>query len=166
MMAAVNFVFFMRQSNQTICVNRRARHEYEILEKFEAGLVLLGWEVKSIRQSHASIANSYAVIKDGECWVLGSHIEPLANVPSYLSADPERRRKCLLQRKCLDRLIGSVQCKGLTLVLLRMYWKGPYVKIELGLARGRKKHDKRQQDKAQDWQRKAARITKTIQTGG
>ena len=151
------------KNSQVICVNRRARHEYEIIETYEAGLVLLGWEVKAIRQNKVSLASSYALMKDGECWVIGAHIAPGIHVPAYLSPDPERRRKCLLQRKCLDKLIGAVETKGLTLVPLRLYWRGPYIKLELGLVRGRKKHDKRQHEKAQDWQRQAARINKTIQ---
>ena len=151
------------KKSAVICVNRRARYEYEIIDTYEAGLVLYGWEVKAIRQNKVSLASSYALMKDGECWVIGAHIAPGINVPAYLLADPDRRRKCLLKRKCLDKLIGAVESKGLTLVPLSMYWRGQYVKMELGLVRGRKKHDKRQHEKAQDWQRQAARINKTLQ---
>ena len=150
-------------SANTICVNRRARHEYEILERFECGVVLLGWEVKSIRSGQASLAQSYAIVKKGECWVVGSHIAPQSNVPEYLMPQADRSRKLMLKRKELDKLIGAVERKGLTLAPLSMYWKGRRIKVELGLVRGRKKHDKRQHEKAQDWQRKSARIVKTLQ---
>ena len=152
-----------KNSQQTICVNRRARHEYDILERFECGVVLLGWEVKSIRSGQASLANSYAVMRNCEAWVIGSHITPLPNVPEYLAPVADRSRKLLMKQKELDQLLGAVERKGLTIIPLSMYWKGRHVKIQLGLARGRKKHDKRQHEKAQDWQRKSARIVKTLQ---
>jgi SsrA-binding protein len=131
-----------RQSERAISTNRRARHEYEILETVEAGLVLRGTEVKSLRDSQVTFKDSYATIRNGEAWLLGCHINPYSH-GTDANHDPDRDRKLLLHRREISRLTGKVAERGLTLVPLRLYFKEGRVKIELGLARGRKLHDKR-----------------------
>ena len=106
-----------------IAVNKRARHEYHIEENFEAGLVLQGWEVKSLRAGRAQISEGYVLVKDGEAWLFGAHINPLPTVSTHVTPDPTRTRKLLLNRVELDRLIGAVERRGYTLVPLRLYWK-------------------------------------------
>jgi SsrA-binding protein len=131
-----------RPSERAISTNRRARHEYEILETVEAGLVLRGTEVKSLRDSQVTFKDSYATIRNGEAWLLGCHINPYSH-GTDANHDPDRDRKLLLHRREISRLTGKVAERGLTLVPLRLYFKDGRVKIELGLARGRKLHDKR-----------------------
>ena len=128
--------------DRTISTNRRARHEYEILETVEAGLVLRGTEVKSLRVAGVTFKDSYATIKNGEGWLLGCHINPYSH-GTDANHDPERDRKLLLHRREITRLTARVAERGLTLVPLRLYFKGGRAKIELGLGRGRKLHDKR-----------------------
>ena len=139
--------------------NRRAFHDYEILEKFEAGVVLLGTEVKSIRLGKASFKDCYAKVIDEELWLVNMHITPYDH-GGYANHDPVRNRKLLLHKYELKRLIGKIEEKGLTLVPLRMYFKGGYVKVELGLARGKKIHDKRKAIAARDMTRDAQRELK------
>ena len=128
--------------DRTIATNRRARHEYEILETVEAGLVLRGTEVKSLRDSQVTFKDSYATIRNGEGWLLGCHINPYSH-GTDANHDPERDRKLLLHRRELGRLTGKIAERGLTLVPLRLYFKAGRAKVELGLARGKKIHDKR-----------------------
>ncbi|MGH8278584.1 MAG: SsrA-binding protein SmpB [Gammaproteobacteria bacterium] len=142
----------------TIALNRRARFDYFIEEHLEAGLVLEGWEVKSLRASKAQIAESYVLIKDGEAWLLGAHLSPLVSASTHVHADPVRTRKLLLKRGELDQLIGAVERKGYTLVPLVLYWKAGRAKLEIGLAKGKKLHDKRATEKARDWQRQKQRL--------
>ena len=144
----------------TIALNKRARHEYFIEDRIEAGLALEGWEVKSLRASKAQITESYVVIKDGEAWLLGAHINPLPTASTHIHPDPTRTRKLLLNRGELDRLIGAVERKGYTLVALALYWKRGRAKLEIGLAKGKKEHDKRAAAKDRDWQREKQRIMK------
>lgn len=143
-----------------IAVNRRARHDYFIEETYEAGLVLEGWEVKSLRAGRASLAESYVLIKDGEAWLFGAHISPLPTVSTHYVADPLRTRKLLLHRREIDRLTGAVERRGYTLVPLSLYWKHGRVKLEIGLAKGKKLHDKRAAQKERDWRREQQRILK------
>src|SRR5881396_3431152 len=128
--------------DRTISTNRRARHEYEILETVEAGLVLRGTEVKSLRDAQVTFKDSYATVRNNEVWLLGCHINPYSH-GTDANHDPERDRKVLLHRREIGRLTGKIAERGLTLVPLRLYFKSGRVKIELGLARGRKLHDKR-----------------------
>ena len=132
----------MADDSRNIATNRRARHEYEILETIEAGLVLRGTEVKSLRDSQVTFKDAYATIRNDEAWLLGCHINPYRH-GTDANHDPERDRKLLLHRREISRLTGKIAERGLTLIPLRLYLKGGRVKLELGLARGRKLHDKR-----------------------
>jgi SsrA-binding protein len=143
-----------------IALNKRARHEYFIEETYDAGLALQGWEVKSLRAGRAQISEAYVLVKDGEAWLFGAHISPLPTTSTHLVADPTRTRKLLLQRSELDRLIGAVERKGYTLVPLRLHWKHGLVKLEVGLAKGKKEHDKRSTAKDRDWAREKSRLLK------
>jgi SsrA-binding protein len=140
-----------------IAENRRARFEYFIEERLEAGLVLLGWEVKSLRAGRAQIAESYAFVRNGEAYLTGAHITPLNTVSTHVTADPTRTRKLLLNRRELDHLVGAVERKGFTIVPLELYWKEGKAKLEIGLAKGKKQHDKRATEKDRDWERDRAR---------
>jgi SsrA-binding protein len=146
--------------NPTIALNKRARHEYFIEETQEAGLALQGWEVKSLRAGKAQITEGYVLVKNGEAWLLGAHITPLLTVSTHVVADPTRTRKLLLHRAELDRLVGAVERKGYTVVPLQLYWKKGKAKLEIGLAKGKKAHDKRATEKDRDWQREKSRIMK------
>jgi SsrA-binding protein len=143
-----------------IALNKRARHEYFIEENLEAGLALQGWEVKSLRAGKAQITEAYVIVKDGEAWLLGAHVNPLPTTSTHFVADPTRTRKLLMHRAEIDRLVGAVERKGYTLVPLRLYWKKGNVKLEVGLARGKKAHDKRATEKDRDWKREKSRILK------
>ena len=139
-----------------VASNRRARHKYELVETFEAGIQLQGSEVKSLREGKAQIADAYAVIEDGEVWLRNLHIPPYA--PAAMeNHDPERPRKLLLHRYEIERLIGRAQRKGLTLVPIRMYFKGPRAKVELALARGKEQRDRRREIRDRDVQREVDR---------
>ncbi len=141
----------------TIALNRRARHDYFIDERYEAGVVLMGWEVKALRAGRLQLAEGYVLLKDDEAWLLGSHITPLTSASTHVVADPARTRKLLLKRRELDHLVGAVERKGYTLIPLAMYWKDGRAKLEIGLARGKQKQDKRETEKERDWQREKAR---------
>jgi len=143
-----------------IAVNRKARFDYFIEERFEAGLSLLGWEVKSMRAGKAQIAEAYVYLKSGEAFLFGAHIAPLNSASTHVDTDPTRTRKLLLSRRQLDHLVGAVERRGYTLVPLQLYWKAGRAKLELGLAKGKKQHDKRATDKDRDWQRDKSRIMK------
>ena len=143
-----------------IAVNKRARHDYFIEETFEAGLALEGWEVKSLRDGRAQITEAYVYLRNGEAFLLGAHFSPLKTVSTHVTADPTRTRKLLLQRRELDRLVGAVERKGYALVPLDLHWSRGRAKLLIGLARGKKQHDKRATDKDRDWQRQRARILK------
>lgn len=147
-----------KQGSNTIAVNRRARHEYHIEETLEAGLVLAGWEVKSLRAGKAQLTDTYILIKDGEAWLLGSHITPLLSASTHVVADPTRTRKLLLHRKEIARLLGQINQKGFTCVPLSLYWKGNKVKCQLALVKGKQLHDKRASDKDRDWERQKGRL--------
>ena len=142
----------------TICQNKRARFEYTIENKFEAGLVLTGWEVKSLRDGRAQLVESYVDFKNGEAWLLGAHITPLKTACTHVVADPLRPRKLLMHRTELLRLENAVAAKGQTCVALALYWKHGKIKCEIGLAKGKKLHDKRATEKERDWNREKARV--------
>ena len=141
-----------------IALNKRARYDYFIEESTEAGIALQGWEVKSLRAGRAQITEAYVLVKDGEAWLLGAHVAPLLTTSTHVVADPTRTRKLLLHRAELDRMIGAVERKGYALVPLRLYWKKGKAKLEVGLAKGKKSHDKRATEKDRDWQREKARL--------
>lgn len=143
----------MAESGQRVVVsNRKARHDYTVLETFETGIVLKGTEVKSLRKGNANLQDSYAVLKNGELWLMGMHISPYeqGNINNH---EPVRTRKLLVHRKQIRKLIGNVREKGLTLVPLAIYFKGPYAKVELALARGKKQYDKRESMSRRDAER-------------
>ena len=131
------------QQNSTIAVNRQATHEYFIEERFEAGLVLEGWEVKSLRAGRVQLKESYVVIKRGEAWLSGAHISALLSASTHIKPEAVRHKKLLLNRHELNKLIGAVERKGYTIMPLSMYWKAGRAKLEIGLDKGKQLHDKR-----------------------
>ncbi len=149
-----------KNDSHVIAVNRQARHDYFIEETYEAGLVLEGWEVKSLRAGRVNLKESYVLIKDGEAWLFGAHLSPLASASTHIQPDPTRTRKLLLQKQELNKLIGLVERRGYTLVPLKLYWKRNLVKLEIGLAKGKKLYDKRAVAKERDWQREKQRLIK------
>lgn len=142
----------------TIALNKKARHDFSIEERFEAGMALEGWEVKSLRAGKTQLVDSYVIIKNGEAWLLGCLITPLLTASTHIHPEQTRTRKLLLHREELNKLIGAVERKGYTLVPLAMYWKRGRAKLEIGLAKGKKEHDKRATEKDRDWQREKQRI--------
>jgi SsrA-binding protein len=142
-----------RAGQKTVVSNRRALHDYEILERFEAGLVLTGAEVKSLRGGHGSLAEAFARVRDGEVWIEGFHIPPYERAMDKTRTDPVRPRKLLLHRREIERLIGKTAEKGLALVPLRVYFVHGLAKLELGLGRGKRQYDKRQAIAAREHQR-------------
>jgi SsrA-binding protein len=147
-----------QSGSSTIALNKKARHDYFIEERFEAGLELQGWEVKSLRESRVQLTESYIYIKNNEAWLLGVHISPLTSTSSHITPDPTRTRKLLLHRRELDKLIGAVERKGYTIVPLALYWKKGMAKLEIALARGKQSHDKRATEKERDWGREKQRL--------
>jgi len=144
----------------TIALNKKARFEYHIEERFEGGLALEGWEVKSLRAGRAQITESYVAVRGGQVYLLGAHISPLASASTHVQPDPVRSRRVLLHRREIDTLIGAVERRGYTLVPLALYWKRGLAKLEIGLALGKKAHDKRAAIKERDWQRDRQRLIK------
>lgn len=144
----------------TIAVNRQATHDYFIEERFEAGLALLGWEVKSLRAGKLQLKESYVVLKNGEAFLQGSHITGLISASTHVVVNTTRTRKLLLHRHELNKLIGSVERKGYTLVPLAMFWSKGRAKLEIGLAKGKQLHDKRATEKDRDWARERQRVMK------
>lgn len=147
-------------SESTIALNRQAGFEYFIEERFETGLVLEGWEVKSIRAGRINLKESYVMVKNGELWLFGAHVSPLPTASTHIKPDPLRTRKLLMHRQQINRLIGQVERRGYTLVPTAMYWKHGRAKLEIGLARGKQLHDKRATIKDREWQRDKARVLK------
>ncbi|MDG3064704.1 SsrA-binding protein SmpB [Thauera mechernichensis] len=142
----------------SIIENRKATHDYFIEERHEAGMVLEGWEVKAIRAGRANIKESYVVIRGEEIFLFGMHITPLTTASSHVHHDPTRTRKLLLHKKEIARLIGKVERAGYTLVPLDMHFKQGRIKLEIGLAKGKKLHDKREDEKKKDWEREKQRL--------
>src|SRR6201999_16120 len=137
----------------TIALNKRARHEYHIDEHYEAGIALEGWEGKSLRAGRLNLGAAYAIVKAGEIFLFGASIVPLISASTHVVADDRRTRKLLLNRAEIDKLVGAIERKGYTLVPLALYWKQNRVKVDLGLARGKQEHDKRETEKERDWHR-------------
>lgn len=144
----------------TIAINKKAHHEFFIETRYEAGLMLEGWEVKSLRAGRIQLVDSYVLLKNGEAWLIGTQIPPLLSASTHVNPEPQRTRKLLLNRKELNKLIGAVQREGYTLVPLKLYWKRGRAKLEIGLAKGKKQHDKRATIKERDWQRNKQRMLK------
>ena len=145
---------------KTIAKNKRARFEFHVEERIEAGLALEGWEVKSLREGRVQFADSYVLLKDNEAFLFGCNIDPLPTAASYTNPDPTRTRKLLLHRREIDRLIGLVDRKGFTLVPTFLYFKRGRVKVEIGVAKGKQQRDKRKTVKDRDWKRQQERIMK------
>ncbi len=141
-----------KDSGSTIALNKRARHEYHLGDRYEAGMALQGWELKAIRAGRCQIGEAYAVVQKGELYLYSAQITPLISASSHVIADDRRARKLLLHRHEIDRLIGYIERDGFTLVPTAMYWKRNKVKIELALAKGKQAHDKREAGKERDWQ--------------
>ena len=149
-----------KQPSNTIAVNKRARFDYHLHDRFEAGVALEGWEVKSLRAGKCQLLDTYVLLKNGEAFLLGANITPMSSASSHVSADPQRTRKLLLHKKEIARLIGATQQKGQTCIPVSLYWKNNKVKCEIALATGKKEHDKRATLKERDWSRDKARVMK------
>ncbi len=147
-------------NSNTIARNKKATHDYFIVEEFEAGLALQGWEVKSMREGRAQLKESYVIIQRGELFLFGAHISPLPQASTHYLADPIRSRKLLLKAKEISHLIGSVERDGYALVPLSLYWKRGKIKAKIALAKGKKKYDKRESIKRREWDRDKARLFK------
>ena len=142
----------------SIVENRKAFHDYFIEERLEAGLALEGWEVKAIRAGRANLKEAYVVVKNGEIVLIGAHITPLSTASTHVRADPTRTRKLLLHREEINRLVGKVERAGYTLAPLNLHYKAGRIKLEIGLAKGKKQHDKRQSIKEREWNREQQRL--------
>lgn len=149
------------KTDSSIARNKQAFHEYFIEERWEAGIALTGWEVKSLRAGRVQLKESYVILRQGEAFLFGCHITPLPSASTHVETDPTRTRKLLLNRSELSKMIGLVERKGYTLIPLALYWKRGRVKLEIGLARGKKDHDKRAAEKDRDWQRDKQRLLRT-----
>ncbi len=147
-------------TGRPIAVNRKAYHEYTLEERFEAGLVLEGWEVKSLRAGKAQLTDGYILFKKNEAWLIGAQITPLLSASTHVHPDPGRTRKLLLHRRQINNLLGLTQRKGYTLIPLSMYWSKGRAKLEFALAKGKKKHDKREAAKDRDWAREKQKLNK------
>lgn len=145
-------------NDNVIARNKRATFDYQLLESFEAGVALEGWEVKSLRMGKTQLTDSYVLMKDGDAWLLGAQITPLDTVSTHFVSDPIRTRRLLLHRKELARIQAAISQKGLTCVCIQLYWKGHLVKARISLAEGKKNHDKRDTEKERDWDRQKQRI--------
>lgn len=149
-----------RPNGGTIALNKRAKHEYFIEQRFEAGIALAGWEVKSLRAGKAQLVDSYILLKDGEAYLFGAHITPLQTASTHVIADPTRTRKLLLHAKELEKIIAGVEQKGYSCVPLALYWKKHLVKCEIALVKGKKDYDKRASEKDRDWDREKQRLVR------
>jgi SsrA-binding protein len=147
--------------SSTIALNKKSRHDFILEDRFEAGLVLEGWEVKALRAGRVHLQDSYVFIRHGEAWLDACQITPLQTASTHIHPDPMRSRKLLLNQYELNRLIGAVERKGYTIVPTAMYWKKGRAKLEIALAKGKKLHDKRASEKERDWSRQKSRIMKS-----
>jgi len=147
--------------SSTIALNKKARHDYFIEDRIEAGLALQGWEVKSLREGRVQLSESYILLRDNQAWLFGMHISPLLSASTHVTPDATRTRKLLLHRREIDKLTGAVERKGYTLVPLALYWKRGRAKLEIALARGKQSHDKRAADKERDWNREKQRLLRS-----
>ncbi|MEO8739487.1 MAG: SsrA-binding protein SmpB [Casimicrobiaceae bacterium] len=150
----------------SIVANRKAYHDYFVEEKFEAGLALEGWEVKAIRAGRAQLKEAYVLMKNGEIVLFGAHIMPLPTASTHIRPDPTRTRKLLMHRIEINRLVGKVDRAGYTLVPLDLHFKGGRIKLEIGLAKGKKQYDKRATEKERDWNRERQRLLRDRTGGG
>ncbi len=146
--------------SNTIAQNKKARFDFFIEKEYEAGLSLMGWEVKSLREGRGQLKESYVLIEKGELFLFGAHFSPLTSASTHVKTDPVRTRKLLLNRNEIDQLIGLVERKGYTIAPLTLYWSKGRVKLKIGLAKGKKQHDKRETIKERDWKRQQQRILK------
>ena len=143
---------------RVIAENRRARYDYFIEERLEAGLMLEGWEVKALRAGRGQLSEAYVYLRNNEAFLTGAHISPLKTASTHKPVDPVRTRKLLLHRNQLDHLVGAVERRGYTIVPTELYWKNGRAKLQIGLAKGKQKHDKRATEKDRDWQRQKSRL--------
>ncbi len=148
-------------NSNTIVLNKKARHDFTLGDRFEAGIMLQGWEVKSLRAKKVQIRDSYVFIKNGEAWLSSTVITPLETASTHIHPEPQRIRKLLLHRDEITKLVSAVERKGYTLVATAMYWKKGRAKLEIALAKGKKEHDKRASEKDRDWKREKARVLKS-----
>jgi SsrA-binding protein len=148
------------KTGSTIALNKKARHNYILEDRLEAGLALEGWEVKSLRAGKVQMVDSYVLLKDNQAWLFGCLITPLPTASTHIHPDPTRTRKLLLHRDEIDRLVGAVERKGYSLIPTALYWKKGRAKLEIALAKGKKEHDKRAAVKDRDWKRDKQRILK------
>ena len=144
----------------SIIDNKKAFHDFFIEERFEAGLVLEGWEVKAIRAGRAQLKEAYVIVKNATLWLIGAHISPLPDASTHINPDPVRTRKLLMHAEEIGKLIGKVERAGFTLVPINMHFKKGRIKLDIGLAKGKKQHDKRQTEKDKDWKREQQRLMK------
>jgi SsrA-binding protein len=148
------------KAGNTIALNKKARHDYILEDRLEAGLALEGWEVKSLRAGKVQMVDSYVLLKDNQAWLFGCLITPLPTASTHIKPDPMRTRKLLLHRSEIDKMIGAVERKGYSLIPTALYWKKGRAKLEIALAKGKKEHDKRAALKERDWKRDKQRILK------
>lgn len=148
----------------SIANNKKAFHDYFIEERYEAGIVLEGWEVKAIRDGRANLKESYVIVKNGEIWLIGAHITPLSTASTHIHPDPIRTRKLLLHAHQINKLIGKVERAGYTLMPLNLHYNKGRIKLEIGLAKGKKQHDKRDVEREKDWVREKERYLKNQRT--
>lgn len=144
----------------TIALNKKAKHEFSLDTKFEAGVQLEGWEVKSLRAGKGQLVDAYVLLQNGEAYLLGAHIEPLDSASTHVFPEPKRTRKLLLNRRELGKLFAATSREGYTCVATALYWKKHLVKCEIALAKGKKTHDKRASDKERDWNREKQRAVR------
>lgn len=155
----------VKPGSNTIALNKCARHDYFIEDEIEAGLELQGWEVKSMRAGKANLSDSYVIFKNGEAFLFGASIQPLSVASTHVVCDPTRTRKLLLKQRELDSLFGKANRDGFTLIALSLYWKGAWAKVKIGLAKGKKQQDKREDIKEREWKVAKERIMKNARKG-
>ena len=150
-----------KTNGTTIALNKKAKFDYHLSDRYEAGVALLGWEVKSLRAGKIQLVDSYVIFLNGEAWLFGAHISPLQSVSTHYVSDPTRTRKLLLNRREITRMQEAAQQKGYTVVATALYWKEHLVKCEVALAKGKQEHDKRETEKERDWARQKQRVFQT-----
>ncbi|AQQ66813.1 SsrA-binding protein SmpB [Microbulbifer agarilyticus] len=148
-------------SSNTIALNKKAKHDYFIEEKFEAGMELQGWEVKSCREGKAQLTDSYVLFKDGQAWLLGARIQPLPSASTHFVTEPDRTRRLLLNKREIAKLVAAVNQKGYACVCTAIYWKQHLIKCEIALAKGKAGHDKRETERERDWNRQKQRLMRS-----
>ena len=149
-----------QKDSSTIVINKKAHFDYFVENEYEAGLVLQGWEIKSLRAGKVNISDAHVIMKNGEAWLLGAQIQPLPTASAHMMPEANRTRKLLLKQRELNAWIGSVERQGYTLIPLRLYWKNNFIKLKVALAKGKKNYDKRETTKDREWQRDRGRVIK------